>query len=154
MSAGQDFNQTCEVWCGLNMAWQNMTYPVANRWCYYYNRIMGFRCVQDSYQTCEVWGRSYIVCLSYNKFLFYGKTSKFVRLPWTRPSTKTQYLPNLTSQRALDYTYQIWCRSVWISRRRLFKYNAWKWQKTFSSPSLQNKDPGGGVGSTYRGGDC
>ncbi len=59
---------------------------------------------QDSYQTCEVWGRSDIVCLSYNNFLFHGETSKFVRLPWTRPSTKTQDLRNLTSQRALDYT--------------------------------------------------
>ncbi len=50
----------------------------------------------------KVWRRSDIVCLNYNNFLFHGETLKFVRPPWTRPSTKTQDLHNLTSQRALD----------------------------------------------------
>uniref|UniRef100_A0A673NHA2 Homeobox containing 1 n=1 Tax=Sinocyclocheilus rhinocerous TaxID=307959 RepID=A0A673NHA2_9TELE len=34
-----------------------------------------------SFQTCEIWGRSEIVCLNYNNFLFHGETSKFVRPP-------------------------------------------------------------------------
>ncbi len=37
-----------------------------------------------------------------NNFLFHGETSKLVRRPRTRPSTKTLNLRNLTSQRALD----------------------------------------------------
>ncbi len=57
---------------------------------------------QESYQTCEVWGRSDIVWLSYNNFLFLGEASKFGRPPRTRPSMKTLDLRNLTSQRALD----------------------------------------------------
>ncbi len=48
------------------------------------------------------WGRSDIVWLSYYNFLFHGESSKFVRLPRTRPSTKTLDLRNLTSHRALD----------------------------------------------------
>ncbi len=44
---------------------------------------------QESYQTYQVWGRSDIVWLSYYNFLFHGESSKFVRLPRTRPSTKT-----------------------------------------------------------------
>ncbi|KAF7378525.1 hypothetical protein HZH68_017186 [Vespula germanica] len=47
---------------------------------------------QDSYQTCEVWGRLNILCLSYNNFSCCGKTSNFVMAPWKRPLTKTQDL--------------------------------------------------------------
>ncbi len=49
---------------------------------------------------CEVWGRSDIVWLSYNNFLFNGETSNFARPPQTRPLMKTLDLRNLTSQRA------------------------------------------------------
>ncbi len=52
--------------------------------------------------TCEVWGRSDIVWLSYNNFLFHGETSNFARLPQTRPLMKTLDLRNLKSERALD----------------------------------------------------
>ncbi len=62
---------------------------------------------QDSYQTCEDWGRSDILWLSYNNFYFHGEIAEFVKPPWTRPSTKTLDLHNLTSQRPLDDTDQI-----------------------------------------------
>ncbi len=52
--------------------------------------------------TCEVWGRSDIVWLSYNNFYSLGETSYFVTPPRTRPLTKTQDLHNLTSQGPLD----------------------------------------------------
>ncbi len=79
------------------------TFPVASRWRSNYNEIFVFRCVQvlDSYRTCEVWGRSDIVWLSYNNFYSHGETSKFVMPPWTRPLTKTLDLRNLKSQRPL-----------------------------------------------------
>ncbi len=71
----------------------------------------GYAPDQESYQTCEVWCRSDIACLSYNNFLFHGETSKFERTPWTRPPMKTLDLRNLTSQRALDCNDQFWCSS-------------------------------------------
>ncbi len=74
------------------------------------------------YQTCEVWCRSDIACLSYNNFLFHGETSKFDRTPRTRPPMKTLDLHNLTSQRALDYNDQFWCSSEEISGRSSLKY--------------------------------
>ncbi len=65
----------------------------------------------DSYRTCEVWGRSNIVWLSYNNIYSHGETSKFERTPRTRPPMKTLDLRNLTSQRALDCNDQFWCSS-------------------------------------------
>ncbi len=53
--------------------------------------------------------KSDIVCLNYNNFLFHGETSKLFWPSRTCPSTEIQDLRNLTSQRALAYTDQIWC---------------------------------------------
>ncbi len=78
----------------------------------------------------NMWRLGQIVCLSYNNFLFHGEILKYGRPPRTGPSTKTHDLRNLTSQRALDYTDQIGCLSVKISRRSSLKFNAWKMAKT------------------------
>ena len=77
---------------------------VASRWRYHYNGILNIQMCsgQDSYQTCEVWGRLNILCLSYNNFSCRGKTSNFVMAPWKRPLTKTQDLQKLTLHRPLD----------------------------------------------------
>ncbi len=54
----------------------------------------------DSYRTCEVWGRSNILWLSYNNFYSHGETSKSVMPPRTRPLTKTldQWFSNFLHQ--------------------------------------------------------
>ncbi len=60
----------------------NMSLPVASRGAMTiteYSHVDLFS--QDSYQTCEVWCRSDIACLSYNNFLFLGEASKFGRPP-------------------------------------------------------------------------
>ncbi len=65
--------------------------------------------------TCEVWGRSDILRLSYNNFYSHGETSNFVT-PQGHAFSETQDLHNLTSQRPLDDTDQIIFMSL-ISRR-------------------------------------
>ncbi len=69
---------------------------------YEYRHLDLFRSGQcsglDSYRTCEVWGRSNIIWMSYNYFYSLGETSKSVMPPRTRPLTKTLDLRNLTSQ--------------------------------------------------------
>ncbi len=54
----------------------------------------------DSYRTCEVWGRSNIVWLSYNNIIPMAR-HRNLRTPRTRPPMKTLDLRNLTSQRPL-----------------------------------------------------
>ncbi len=84
-------------WILLVDASVNKSFPVASRWRYDYNAILAFRCSgQDSYQTCEVWGRSDILWLVTTTSIPMAR-HQFVATRDT-PFSETQDLHYLTSK--------------------------------------------------------
>ena len=67
-----------------------MSFPVASRWRYDYDRILACRCVQaGTVIKHEVWGRLDNVRGSYNNLMFHGETRKMAAMPRPRCLTKT-----------------------------------------------------------------
>ncbi len=85
-----------------------MSLSFASMWCYDYNLIWAWGCVQARTLLKHVkFGADWTLFARVTITLFHGETPKFVRLPGTQPLTKTQDLHNLKSQRPYDLTHNI-----------------------------------------------
>ena len=76
---------------------------------------------RDSYQTCEIWGRSVHVKSSYNSLFFHGEASKFAMSPRQQWLMKTHKFHNIASPRSKGFSDQIWHGSVQPARRSTWK---------------------------------